>query len=60
MSFKVGDVVVLKSGGPDMTVAAVVGDEAKCVWFEKGKKCEETFPLVMLREPYPPVGPILT
>ncbi|MBV5263392.1 DUF2158 domain-containing protein [Pinisolibacter aquiterrae] len=31
-----GDVVVLKSGGPMLTVASILGDLASCVWF-----CEE-------------------
>lgn len=28
-----GDVVVLKSGGPMLTVASILGDLASCVWF---------------------------
>jgi uncharacterized protein YodC (DUF2158 family) len=32
--FKVGDIVMLKSGGPEMTVAnAEPGKELWCVWF---------------------------
>jgi len=45
MSFKVGDTVSLKSGGPDMTITRIgtAGGEPMiwCVWFEgtKGLKC---------------------
>ena len=28
-----GDVVLLKSGGPMLTVASILGDLASCVWF---------------------------
>jgi uncharacterized protein YodC (DUF2158 family) len=48
INFKVGDVVRLKSGGPDMTVNAVgVGicnDQVYCVWFDGKKKGGESFP----------------
>lgn len=38
--FKVGDVVVLKSGSPKMTVSDTGYDEGqiKCVWFDKTKR----------------------
>ena len=34
-SYKTGDLVVLKSGGPTMTVTghAGAGDDYRCVWF---------------------------
>ena len=32
--FQVGDVVRLKSGGPDMTVKRLMGVGADCVWFQ--------------------------
>lgn len=34
-TFSVGDVVILKSGGPRMTVARVENNKAWCVWFAK-------------------------
>jgi uncharacterized protein YodC (DUF2158 family) len=38
--FQVGDIVRLKSGGPEMTVErALVGSEYRCQWFA-GKKLE--------------------
>jgi len=41
MAFKVGDVVMLKSRGPDMTVQdpKVVNDLVECQWFG-GRKLE--------------------
>lgn len=40
MAFKTGDVVMLKSGGPKMTVfalnAGISGDEVRCHWFVDG------------------------
>ncbi|MNT05566.1 hypothetical protein D3C72_1401890 [compost metagenome] len=50
---KLGDVVRLKSGGPNMTIIGKLDlygyssqPEVKCGWFEGsgGKKLEETFP----------------
>ena len=45
--FKEGDVVTLKSGGPEMTIdhIGVYGSEnkAKCVWFDGKKKMESLF-----------------
>jgi uncharacterized protein YodC (DUF2158 family) len=50
--FKKGDVVVLKSGGPRMTVSQTGEDtygEQKvwCVRFERNTKHEDTFPAVL-------------
>ena len=44
--FKVGDVVQLKSGGPEMTIEGI-GDEgwADCVWFSGLEAKRESFPL---------------
>jgi uncharacterized protein YodC (DUF2158 family) len=50
-SFKIGDVVTLKSGGPLMTIQAI-GDYMMssgfnpgvlCVWFDSNKKVEDVF-----------------
>lgn len=36
MSFNIGDVVVLKSGGPAMTITHVSNEgRVSCAWFEK-------------------------
>ena len=48
MSFKAGDVVELKSGGPDMTVEKVGthptgGPRVWVTWFDGNKKCSDTF-----------------
>ena len=48
--FKIGDVVILKSGGPPMTVHNI-GDYSPmgpnpgllCVWFDGAKKVEDVF-----------------
>lgn len=49
--FKTGDVVVLKSGSPCMTVQAVAKDQATCVWFHDGSPKVEAFRTAMLK-PY--------
>lgn len=48
---KPGDVVVLKSGGPKMTIKFIEGEEACCSWFESGKVSEQRFGLEMLEGP---------
>ena len=39
--FQVGDVVRLKSGGPDMTVKRLMGAGADCVWFQGNDRLAE-------------------
>jgi uncharacterized protein YodC (DUF2158 family) len=54
--FKAGEVVMLKSGGPEMTIEdiAVYGmgsshKSAKCVWFDGKKRMEALFELHTLK-----------
>lgn len=45
-TFKIGDVVVLKSGGPKMTINEDAPDEdntIECVYFEGEKRQHKTF-----------------
>lgn len=50
MNFTIGDVVMLKSGGPMMTVKTVEGEEMVCVFFaeETEQFREERFPHLLL------------
>ena len=43
--FQVGDVVTLKSGGPEMTVQEVYNNDdwCKCTWFLDGKRYNDSF-----------------
>lgn len=46
---KAGDVVCLKSGGPDMTVNKIEGTSALCDWFDGGGNAQHrTFPVSSL------------
>lgn len=52
-ALKAGDVVMLRSGGPSMTITAV-GDRygtesAWCSWFDGKKEASGVFPLPTLR-----------
>jgi uncharacterized protein YodC (DUF2158 family) len=41
--FNVGDVVKLKSGGPNMTVDGAGGSRLTCVWFNQHERCTASF-----------------
>lgn len=58
MDFQAGDIVLLKSGGPRMTVHAVDEDDVHCVWTEKNRTFRETFPAVVLKK-WTPSGPMV-
>jgi uncharacterized protein YodC (DUF2158 family) len=55
--FKAGDVVRLKSGGPQMTIEGIgpysmssKTNRAKCLWFEGTKRMEGLFELITLKD----------
>ena len=56
--FKVGDVVSLKSGSPDMTIeqypcydmGQIYTDRARCIWFENTKIYKDIFPIATLEK----------
>lgn len=56
--FKAGDVVVLKSGGPKMTVDDIddIDGTVCCIWFEKNDQKSGKFKPVVL-EKYTPSAP---
>lgn len=50
MEIKAGDVVLLKSGGPLMTVAWARDTDAKCEWFDsKSEPQSRVYALVVLK-----------
>lgn len=55
VQWKKGDVVMLNSGGPKMTISNVGTVHGTptiwCVWFDGTKKIEDTFAPESLREP---------
>lgn len=61
-AFNPGDVVVLKSGGPKMTVEEVgeylLGIGAKCIWFDGKTRKEEVFALQTIARYDPTSGPL--
>lgn len=49
MSYSAGSIVVLKSGGPAMTVVAVNEDDIECVWIgEEGDLFRQAIPAIAL------------
>lgn len=49
MSYSAGNIVVLKSGGPAMTVVAANGEDVECVWIgEEGDLFRQAIPAVAL------------
>jgi len=59
MTFKIGDLVKLKSGGPTMTVTRVdnlgIRTIVRCTWFAGSKKEQGEFPPEALVSP-PPIA----
>lgn len=51
MTYSAGNIVVLKSGGPAMTVVSAKGDEVECIWMtDVGELARETIPAIALEE----------
>jgi uncharacterized protein YodC (DUF2158 family) len=49
MAFQIGEVVHLKSGGPDMTIEAITADDhVVCVWFQKKELNKQEFAVATL------------
>lgn len=61
-AFVVGDVVQLKSGGPNMTVTTVEGKEIFCEWFsgDSNEVKRYVFPPDALRKAGGAAGPVST
>lgn len=49
-SIQPGDRVLLKSGGPEMTVSKVINDSWYCQWFDKGELKGASFPTHVLKK----------
>lgn len=49
MTFAAGSIVVLKSGGPAMTVISTSGDDVECVWIgDLGELFRHAIPAIAL------------
>lgn len=50
MTFSPGDIVTLKSGGQALTIAAIDGEDATCIWLgEEGDLFRESLPVIVLQ-----------
>jgi len=49
-SLQVGQSVVLKSGGPTMTIVSLDGDQAQCTWFAGSTVKTHAFPVAGLKD----------
>ena len=57
MTFQVGDVVKLKSGGEAMTIDEISDGEAYCVWFNHKKDVQrDSFSTHIIQKFEPPKG----
>jgi len=56
-NFKVGDVVELNSGGQEMTIIEVTGEQCVCQWFDDKKNQFQNgkFHSAVLKEPPDPM-----
>lgn len=51
-TFKIGEIVELKSGGPKMTVTEIIATgKVRCSWFVGSKHASTVFPLKSLQIP---------
>lgn len=48
--FNIGDVVELKSGGPEMTVSSIDGKICTCIWFDNSNKMKDEFEKDILKK----------
>lgn len=53
MPFKASDVVVLRSGGPKMTIKSIEGDIALCAWFIENRLEEASIEIAAIKSPVP-------
>lgn len=54
IDFEVGDIVMLRSGGPKMTIAHIAGGMCMCAWFDKSRPRTDQFDPAMLFRPRKP------